>query len=190
MSKKLSDHEKEKGSFFCSVTHDLDLAQEMINVLPDFTSWAYIRHEADTEEGTPHYHFLVRNNGTRSVKQIADKLGIPSQYVQVCRKVVAFRRYMMHLDQDEKIKYTIDDIHANQISAFKIAIEGNNEVDVYDLFKSFRSLSSGAKTADEFIQENYIEMARMPFSQKIKTFEIILKVEKKQFDFRHAHGLT
>lgn len=182
MSGKLKQHSKEKGTYFCSVTHDLGLADEMINTLPDFNFWAYIRHEPDIEEGTPHVHFLVRSNGTRNIQQIADKLGISPQYVQVCRKVVAFRRYMLHLDQDEKIKYTLDDIHTNHLLYFKEAIIGNQEKDVYDLFKSFRSLSSGEKTADEFIQENYIEMSKMAFSQKIKTFEIILKIEKEQFE--------
>ena len=184
MSGRLAQHEKEKGTFFCSVTHDLDLAHEMIKVLPDFTSWAYIYHEPDTEEGTAHYHFLVRNNGTRSVKQIADKLGISSQYVQVCRKVVAFRRYMLHLDSDDKKKYELDDVQTNRRADFKAAIIGNEERDVYDLFRSFRSLSAGTKTADEFIQENYIEMTKMAFSQKIKTFEIILKTEARSIESR------
>lgn len=175
MAKKLSDHEKEKGTYFCSVTHDLDLAQEMIKTLPDFTYWAWIRHDPDTEQGTEHYHFLVRHNGSRSVKQIADKLGISPQYVQVCRKVVAFRRYMLHLDSDDKIKYTIDDVHTSSIAGFRDAIEGNKERDVYSLFKDFRNLSTGAITPDEFIQLNFIEMSKMAFSQKIKTFDIINK---------------
>lgn len=183
MPRKMSDHEKEKGTFFCSVTHDLELAQEMIKTLPDFTYWAYIYHEPDTEEGTPHFHFLVRNNGSRSVKQIADKLGISPQYVQVCRKVVAFRRYMLHLDQEEKKKYDIADVYTNSPSAMKSAVLGNQTRDIYDLFKSFRSLSTGVITADEFIQENYVEMSQMAFSQKIKIFEILLKTER-------AHGLT
>lgn len=182
MSGRMSQHEKEKGTFFCSVTHDLDLAQEMIKVLPDFTQWAYIYHEPDTEEGTPHYHFLVRNNGTRSVKQIADKLGISPQYVQVCRKVVAFRRYMLHLDSDDKKKYDLSDVRTNSLASFKAAIVGNQERDVYDLFRSFRSLASGLKSADEFIQENYVEMSKMAFSQKIKTFEIILKTERNSIE--------
>lgn len=184
MSSKLSLHEKEKGTFFTSVTHDLELAQNMIQVLPDFTSYAYIYHEPDTETGTPHYHFLVRNNGTRSVKQIADKLGISPQYVQVCRKVVAFRRYMLHLDQDEKKKYTLDDLVTNRKLDFEAAVRGEQQTDVYDLFKSFRQLAQGMKTPDEFIQENFIELSKMCFSQKIKTFETILKISDTE------HGLT
>lgn len=176
MSKTLEDHEKEKGTFFCSVTHDLALADEMIKALPDFTSWAWIRHDPDTDEGTPHVHFLIRNNGTRSIKQIADKLGISSQYVQVCRKVVAFRRYMLHMDSDDKIKYTLDDVHTNRLVDFKSAMVGNQEKDVYSLFKDFRNLEMGHITIDEFIQLNYVEMSKMAFSQKIKIFEILCKM--------------
>ena len=128
MAKKLDEHLKQKGYFFCSVTHDLDLAKDMIQVLPDFSYWAYIYHEPDSDDGTPHYHFLVHHNGTRSIKQVADKLGISGQYVQVCRKVVAFRRYMLHLDCDDKIKYELDDIHTNNKASFKAAIIGMNIV--------------------------------------------------------------
>lgn len=179
MAKKLDSHLKEKGSYFCSVTHDLDLASEMIKVLPDFSYWAYIKHESDTEEGTPHYHFLVRHNGTRSVGQIADKLGISGQYVQVCRKVVAFRRYMLHLDQDEKLKYTIDDIHTSDLSSFRVAISGNEKKDVNDIYKDFLRLQRGYITAEEFIQQNYVDLQNMPFYQKIKTFDIIQKYAHK-----------
>ena len=176
MAKKLEDHLKEKGTFFCIVSHDLDQCQELIKVLPDFTSWAYIRHEPDSEQGSPHYHFLVRNNGTRSVSQIADKLGISGQYVQVCRKVVAFRRYMLHLDNDEKIKYSLDDIHTNRLPDFKSAILGNDQKDINDLYRDWRRLLAGDLTASEFVQLNYVELSKMNFYQKIKTFEVISKV--------------
>lgn len=183
MSGKLSNHEKEKGTYFVSVTHKLDLADEMIKVLPDFTYWAYIRHEPDNEDGTPHVHFLVRNNGTRTIKQIADKLGIESNYVQVCRKVYAFRRYMLHLDSDEKIKYTIDDIHTNNLASFREAIEGNINRDVVELYRDYNSLSIGKITSEDFIEKWYVELSKMPFYQKIKTFEAINKVA-------YAHGPT
>lgn len=180
MSGHLQQHLSETGTFFCSVTHDLKLAEEMIKALPDFKNWAYIYHEADTDEGTPHYHFLVRANGTRSVKQIADKLGISGQYVQVCRKVVAFRRYMMHLDSDDKIQYSVHDVKTNCHSDFRSAMEGNQERDVYDLFRDFCSLSKGTMTPDEFIQLNFVEFSKMAFSQKIKTFQILNDVSMKR----------
>ena len=169
----LEKHCKETGTFFCSVTHDLTLAEEMKKSSLDFQSWAWIYHEPDTEDGTPHVHFLVRANGTRNVRQVAEKLGIEPNYVQVCRKVVAFRRYMMHLDSDDKIKYNVSDIHTNNHTDFRIASRGNEEKDINSLWHDFCRLKSGRMTADEFIQLNFIEMTKMPFYQKIKTFEII-----------------
>lgn len=180
LSKK---HESETGNCFCAVTHDLELAEDIKSAIRDYKKWAWIRHEADTDEGTPHVHFLIITNGTRSIKHISDKIGLPSNYIQVCRKVVAFRRYMMHLDCDDKIKYNVHDVVTNCHSDFRIAYEGNTRTtDVYELFKSFRSLASGRKSADEFIQENYVEMSNMSFSQKIKTFEIIIKTERNGSD--------
>lgn len=175
MAHKLDEHLKQKGTFFCAVTHDLDLAQEMIKTCPDFTYWAYIKHDPDTDEGSEHYHFLVRNTGTRSVKQIADKLGISGQYVQVCRKVVAFRRYMLHLDEDEKIKYSLDDIHTNRINSFREAMLGNQDKDINSLYNDWHNLRIGVITKSEFLQQNYMELSKMPFYQKIKTFELLDK---------------
>lgn len=173
MARTLSDHEKEKGTYFCSVSHNIPQCLDMIKTLPDFTYWAYIFHEPDTEEGSPHCHFLVRHNGSRSVKQIAEKLGISPQYVQVCRKVTAFRRYMLHLDQDEKKKYSLDDIKTSDILTFKEAISGNTKKDVLSIYRSFSSLSQGRVTVDEFIQENWVEFQRMSFATQIKIFKIL-----------------
>lgn len=176
MPRKMDDHLKEKGTYFISVTHDLDLAQEIIKVLPDFTYWAYIYHEPDQDNSTPHYHFMVRNNGTRSVWQIADKLGISGQYVQVCRHVVAQRRYFLHLDDDDKKKYSLEDIHTNRLASFKEAMIGNNERDVHDFYRDWRNLCIGNISVSEFIQLNYIALNKLNFYQKIKTFEAIDKV--------------
>lgn len=178
---KLEQYEAQKGTWFTSVTHDLKLAQDMIQVLPDFQSWAYIKHLPDKEDSTEHFHFLIRANGTRSIKQVADKLGIPSNYVQICRKVVAFRRYMMHLDSDDKIKYDVDDIVSNSKILFEQAKIGNEKKDILTIYNEYKLLIQGKMTSDEFVQSNFIELSNMPFYQKIKTFDII---------FKSSHGTT
>lgn len=178
---KLEQYELQRGTWFTSVTHDLKLAEDMIQVLPDFQSWAYIKHLPDTEDSTEHYHFLIRSNGTRSIKQVADKLGIPSNFVQICRKVVAFRRYMMHLDSDDKIKYDVSDVVSNCKVLFEQAKIGNEKKDVLSLYNEYKLLLQGKITADEFVQSNFIELSNMPFYQKIKTFDII---------FKSSHGTT
>lgn len=169
----IEKHNKETGSWFCAVTHDLSIAETVKQSILDFPSWAWIYHESDTDEGTPHVHFLIKANGTRNIKQISDKIGLESNYIQVCRKVVAFRRYMLHLDSPDKIKYTVNDVHTRCHVDFREAEEGNKKRDVYDLFNDFCRLQQGTLTPQEFIQLNYVEMEKMPFALKIKTFSII-----------------
>lgn len=175
MSGKLSSHEKEKGTYFSVVTNDFNCRENIKTICLDFPYWAWIDHYPDDEEGKEHTHFLLRANGTRSVKQMADKCSIPSNYVQVVRKVVAYRRYLMHLDNPEKHQYTVEDVHTNHIAGIREAVEGEKVQDVYSLFTDFRKLSAGHITPDEFIQLHYTEMSKMAFSQKIKTFETLLK---------------
>lgn len=182
----IKQHESQTGTYFCAVTHDLTLADEIKKSILDFKSWAWVYHEPDNDDGTPHVHFLLRANGTRSIKQIADKIELPSNYIQVCLKVVAFRRYMMHLDSPDKKQYDVGDIHTNCHADFRSAKEGNEKKDVNSLFRDFRRLSSGFITPEEFIQLNYVEMSSMAFSQKIRTFETLLNIYKVKEEVPHA----
>ena len=184
MSKKLTEWEKQKSTYFCTVTHDLNLAEDMKKIILDFPYWAWIQHDPDNEDGTDHVHFIVRNNGTRSVKQMADKLGIPSNFVQPCRKVVAYRRYLMHLDDPDKKQYSIDDVHTNDLASLQSAILGDDRKDVNSLFYDWERLSRSEITPAEFIQENFCDLQKLNFYQKIKTFEAISK------SYGSAHGLT
>lgn len=169
----IEKHNKETGSWFCAVTHDLSLAEEIKKSILDFPSWAYIYHEPDSDDGTPHIHYLIRSNGTRNIKQISDKIGLPSNYIQVCRKVVAFRRYMLHLDSPEKKQYKPSDVVTRCHADFREAADGNVKRDVFSLYNDFCRLRNGSMTPAEFIQLNYVEMEKLPFAVKIKTFSII-----------------
>lgn len=173
MSGKLNQHEKEKGTYFCVVTNDNYCRTNIKQICSDFPCFAWIDHLPDDENGSEHTHFLLRNTGTRTVKQMADRLEIPSNFVQVCRKVTAFRRYMLHADNPEKRQYSLDDIHSNRLIDFKIALEGNESKDVFSLYRDFSSLSSGDITPHEFIERNLIEIQKLTFSQKIKIFDTI-----------------
>lgn len=179
MSGKLSQHEKEKGTYFCVVTNDNSCRVNIKQICADFPFFAWVDHLPDDENGSEHTHFLLRNTGTRSVKQMADRLQIPSNYVQVCRKVTAFRRYMLHADNPEKRQYTLNDIHTNRLIDFKIALEGNETKDVFVLYRDFNSLSTGEISAKEFLERNLTEVSKLSFSQKIKIFDTIHRYESK-----------
>ena len=175
MSGKLNQHDKEKGVYFSIVTNDLECRQNIKEACIDFPVWAYIDHQPDDEDGREHTHFLLRQNGTRSVKQMSEKLSIPSNYIQVVRKVGAYRRYMVHADNPDKIQYDISDIRSNRIIDFKIALDGNKERSVLEVYADFKDLSIGRITPDDFIDRNFSEISRMSFSQKIRLFDTIQK---------------
>lgn len=173
---KLSKHEKERGTYFTCVTNDEVCRSAIKQVMPDFLGWAWIDHEPDDEDGKPHTHFFLRANGGRTIKNIADHLNIPPQYVQVVRRITAFRRYMVHADNPEKKQYTLDDVHTNDLYPFEVALQGNVKKDVNSLFLSFRKLSLGMLSPEEFVQQNYVEFSEMNFANQIRTFSEILKI--------------
>lgn len=183
--KTFEDHINEEGSWFVAVTHDLSLADKIKTTILDFPSWAWIYHEADTEDGTPHIHFMLRSNGTRKIKHIADKIDLPANYIQICKNQVGFRRYMLHLDSDDKIKYSLSDVHTNQHTLFREAINANKtESDIFQLYEDYCKLYAGVLNPKQFIQNHCTEMEKMPFGQKIKTFQIINE------EYGHQHALT
>lgn len=172
---KLDKHAKEHGCIFTCVTNVPECRQNIKETVIDFPSWAYIDHEPDDENGKEHTHFIFRMNGRRTVQQVADRLEISPQYVQVVHKIVGFYRYMVHKDNPEKKQYKIEDIVSNHLEDFREVIEGTQKTDVNSLFAQFQKLQSGDLTPADFIQQNYVEFNKMAFSQKIKTFEIICK---------------
>lgn len=173
---KLLKHAKEKGTYFTCVTNDPHCRDFIKGLMPDFKCWAWIDHEPDTDNGSPHTHFIFQYNGSRTIQQVADRLEISPQYIQVVKRLTSFYRYMVHKDNPEKKQYSVDDIQTNHKQDFEIAINGYEKTDVNQLFTQFSSLSRGKITPLEFINSNYYDFEKMSFSQKIKIFEIINKV--------------
>ena len=176
-SSKYKKHCAKTGTWFTLVSNIPEQRENMKVIAVDCQKWAFIDHQPDTDEGKPHTHFLVRINGTRTIQQVADRFEISPQYVQVTRKLTAFMRYMMHLDQPEKIRYKLDDIQTNFEDDFALVEQGNvKTLDVNSLFTLFQKVRCGQMSPADFIQYNYIEFSKMSFAQKIKTFETICKV--------------
>lgn len=178
MSGKLDKHLKERGTHFTCVTNNQECIENIKKTVIDFPSWAWIDHEPDDEEGKPHTHFMFRTNGSRTIKQVADKLEISGQYIQLVHKQTGLYRYFIHKDHPNRKQYKLDDIQTNHIDDFRNAIEGvQRKSSVYSLFTDIRKLQMGMINADDFIKLNYQDFSSLSFGAKIKTFETILKLE-------------
>lgn len=171
---KLEKHLNETYNCFCFVTHDLELADSIKKIILDFPFWAWIEHEPDDEDGTKHIHFLIKTNGTRKIKHIQDKINLPGNFIQTCKSFVGYQRYFMHLDNPEKHQYKLTDVHTNDHSSFRAAISPLKP-DLMEVYNDFNALRSGKMKPQDFVIKNSIQIDKMPFYQKIKTFDIINK---------------
>lgn len=172
MAKKLPDHDKEKGCWFSIVSHDEEQRKLLKERVKEFKFWAWIDHKPDKEEEESdkhfHTHFMIGTNATRSIKQISDSLEIPSNFIQKVRYKRAYGRYFIHLDNPEKIQYSISDIHSNKRSMFEIWKQDIIDSDVKTLMSEVNMLCFGQLTPDEFIDRHYYEFQSMPFYQRLR----------------------
>lgn len=177
-------HLADRGSYFSIVTNDEKCRTFIKEAVLDYPFYAYIDHEPDDEDGSEHTHFLIRANGTRTVSQVADKLQIPGNYVQVVKKVVAFKRYLIHFDQPNKKQYKLTDLITNDKRSFEKAIQERKELDIMDFYTSFKKMKMGFIAVEDFIDTYRSELSSLSFSQQIKIFEILSK-----YDYQRA-GIT
>ena len=114
-------------------TESYDCSEVLANALEYFDEYAYIKHDKDTlENGAPkktHWHFVGRLAESREISTIANKLGIPANFIE-CKKGYTFRkgvRYLVHADDKKKFQYDWHDIETNVETLSKFF--GSNEVD-------------------------------------------------------------
>ena len=114
-------------------TETYDCAEVIANAIEYFDEYAYMKHDKDTlDDGTPkklHWHFVGRLASPREISAVANKLGIPANFVE-CKKGYTFRkgvRYLAHADDKKKFQYDWHDIETNVETLNKYF--GSNDVD-------------------------------------------------------------
>ncbi len=71
-------------------------------------NYAYINHN---ETNNNHYHALIIFKNPRYLSSI--KTLFEGAHIEICRSINITCRYLLHLDDDEKKEYSIDDIKCN-----------------------------------------------------------------------------
>lgn len=84
----------------------------------------WIEHQAeekdDDAELKDHVHILWRFTTPRYLRHCASTLGIPPNYIKRVTSYTSYLRYLIHLDNPEKICYTIDDVGCSSPAAEQI----------------------------------------------------------------------
>lgn len=101
-------------------------------------AYAYILHDrcvkASGEAKKPHWHVVMtlgKRSNPRYVGAIAKELGIEENYVQKCKLLKGALRYLIHLDDVDKVQYGAEEVKGTLMAEFEKAIEPDrNEGDV------------------------------------------------------------
>lgn len=82
-----------------------------------FNKWCYITHNFDTkEDGTlkkEHIHLVGHTKSAKFLDQVAEKLGVPSQFIEYCKHWKGACRYLIHIDDPDKFQYDAATVVAN-----------------------------------------------------------------------------
>lgn len=170
-----SKHRNNKGTWFAGVTKCPADIENIKKNISEFYYYAYITHKPDNDDDRLHIHYVLCCNGSRSLGSVADTLDVDSQYLQICKQPRGANRYLIHLDNPEKEQYTIEDVTTNNKEMYLTYISDNNKVDCVDFMKDLRNLQQHKISTEDFVRKYSYHINKLPFYQRIKTMEVILK---------------
>lgn len=79
-----------------------------------FKNYAYIEHKPETDEKKDHLHFILSLDNTRTIESLSNRLCIPFNHIQSIKSLRASCRYLIHIDNENKIKYELSDVIVSQ----------------------------------------------------------------------------
>ena len=175
LSEKASKRLNERGVWFRGTTKcPADIDNIKLNI-SEFHYYAFIFHKPDDDDDRLHIHYVLQCNGTRSLKSVADTLGVDGQYLQKSTRPRGAIRYLIHLDNPEKEQYKFDDIFTNDKDFTRSFMTDNNQCSSSDLFEDLVLVRNHRMSCSDFISKYQWHLDRLPLYQRIKTLEVIMK---------------
>ena len=96
-----------------------------------YDEWAYIVHDRDKkDDGSPkkaHVHVILKKSTPTALGTIARQLGIPANYVQRVRNWKRMVLYMTHDEQDDKVKYEMEEMISSDPKKFESYFKDEDE---------------------------------------------------------------
>lgn len=89
---------------------------EVYNIVNSFVGvkeYAYILHYPETEEKKEHIHVYLEFDTPRNPSDIIKKFNSNIHCIEPVHDKKKLLRYFLHLDNPDKIQYTIDDLYTN-----------------------------------------------------------------------------
>lgn len=128
-----------------------------------FKNYAYIKHNPESNEKKEHIHFILSLDNTRSINSISKRVGVPPNYFQPIKSLRASCRYLIHQDEDNKIKYELADVSVSQSFSRKF-------------YASFDDL----KTEEDVIDDIYLYIDSLSDSKFKEAVKSLIKFVNSQ----------
>lgn len=180
---------------FTFALSDLEQAQRIIDELPDFDTWAYIKHEPDSDNGSEHYHFYIHLKQPITLKNIATKLDLAPNMVEWVRNKTKMIQYLIHKNSPDKIHYLDIDIETNNREFInKFLNPKSTVVDVQTEFNDLRDVFAGKITPYYYLDQHSDSIANLPFYSRQLFLSRILSIasqgykeERSRIEQRDSH---
>lgn len=89
--------------------------KEVIRILTGYKKWAYIEHDPEDDEKKKHTHFFIQFDNPRSLTGLSKETGIPERFLKVPRSVRSVNRYLVHIDDKDKIQYPLCAVNVSKM---------------------------------------------------------------------------
>ena len=144
-----------------AVTFSFLLGQYDIDCLVSLASsykYAFITHDNDLDEfgefKKPHVHFFFKVSSPRSLSWFSEYLDIPKNQLQAVKSERAMLRYLCHLDNDDKVRYSPAYVMSN--FDYQKAILDKDKIDYSSLYDDYLKVGVCMSVADFVEKYNYI----------------------------------
>lgn len=139
----------------------------VLRILKSHKKWAYIKHSPEVGEGKEHYHFILKLDNATKKETLANKIGIPFNYIDNIKSLRTMNRYLVHADDEDKIQYGVDEVFISKNY-------------LREFFKSFDDRMSEDEILDDIFK--YIENECTGVDYFKATRDLILHINMNCYD--------
>lgn len=132
---------------------DYDYEKVLNYIVQNWQRYAYIEHDPEKDETKKHTHVLVHFDNKRYISAISKELQIKDNYIQPSN-LVPFLRYLIHLDDEDKIQYSPYEVKGPLQQQLLEIISSNksSEVEQVSIITSFIFEFYGRLSVTELLQ--------------------------------------
>lgn len=139
-----------------------------------------INHDKDYNElgeiVEPHTHVYVDYATPRKITTVANLLEVEPNFIELVKNKKGFLRYLTHKDEDDKYKYSDDEVYTNSSVSYTATLLGNQ--------------LSDREIAEYIMQGKGIELLGIVSSSKLRTIQGFLHFANSNMQLKEIRALN